>query len=249
MKKSYILLSIMISALFACDKLDSIANGSEETSTKKVENELIQKTYHSNGNLMTLVELDSSKKFHGEAKKFYENGILKSVTLYDHGTITDAKQYFENGQLSMHFQYKDGVKHGRRLKYWENGQLQSELSYFNGEPQKGLVEYKKSGEKITKYPRLIVQQHDKLASNGTYQLEAYFSSNPQRGTYYKTQLVNGTVPRFADKFDRSGKHGIYTYRPAPGQFIMEKAHVVGKFMTAYNNVLIVEKTVNVAIDY
>ncbi len=160
--------------------------------------------------------------------------------------MINAKQYYENGNLQMEFPYKDGKKHGLRKKYWENGQLQSQMTYVMGEPKADLVEWKKSGEKLTTYPRLIVKQIDNISKNGEYIVQAYFSSNPQKGTYYIGELEDGVIPKYPDQMTKNGKIGEIIFRPAPGTFFMKKFNIIGKFKTGYGNILIVEKSINLA---
>jgi hypothetical protein len=241
MLKNIFPLIFFVLVIFSCDQL-----APKSTSETKEEEPYHKVTYHSNGKLRTDVHLDSSGRYHGEAKKFYESGQLKSQTTYQHGVIQYAKQYHENGNLEMEFPYKNGKKNGLRKKYWENGQLQSQMTYVNGEPKADLIEYDKSGEKVTTYPDLVIKQIDNIDKTGQYILQAYFSSNPQKGTYYLGELKNGVLETYTPRMAKNGKIGEEIYRPAPGTFFMKKINIIGKFMTGYGNIRIVEKEVNLA---
>ncbi|MDX1373794.1 MAG: hypothetical protein R3321_15070, partial [Nitrososphaeraceae archaeon] len=209
MKKIVLSISVIVFTLYSCDKIDQLFEKRSNPFAEKKEKG-VEKNYYPNGNLLSEVRVDSTGRYHGVTKKYYDTGKLKTAINYEHGKRVEARQYYENGQLQMVFNYKDGLKHGKRLKYWPDGKLHSEMSYFEGEPQKGLVEYNKSGKKITKYPRLELRQIDRLASNGTYKVEAYFSSNPQRGTYYIGELKNGTIPKNLPKLKTVNKKGVIT---------------------------------------
>jgi hypothetical protein len=236
-----ILIGFLVAGLFACDQ---IAPTTDKTETE--ENPLYQVTYYPDGTLQTEINLDSNKRYHGIAKKYYKEGQLKSETLYDHGTTKVAKQYYENGNLEMEFPYEDGQKHGLRKKYWENGQLQSQMTYVKGEPKADLIEYKSTGDKLTTYPTLIVKQIDNINKNGQYVVQTYFSSNPQKGTYYIGELENGVIPRYTEKMKKNGKIGEIIFWPEPGTFFMKKLKIIGTFKTGYGNILIVEKSINLA---
>jgi len=236
-KNIYPLLFLLF-VVFSCDQ-----SAPKSTAEVKKEDPYHKITYHKNGKLKTDVHLDSSRRYHGEAKKYYENGQLKSLITYDHGVIQHAKQYHQNGNLEMEFPYQNAKKHGLRKKYWENGKLQSQMTYVNGEPKADLIEYDKSGEKVTTYPELVIKKIDNIDKSGEYILQAYFSSNPQKGTYYLGELKNGVLETYTTRMARNGKIGEKVFRPAPGTSFSKKINVIGKFKTGYGNILIVEKEV------
>jgi hypothetical protein len=209
----------------------------------------LARTYHDNGRIMSEMRLDEQRNRHGLAKQFFETGKLKSEIHYKHGDKERAVQYYENGNVQMEFLYKDGLKHGKRTRYWENGKIQSILEYDKDRPKKGLIEYNKKGQKIGKYPELIVKHLDRLDSHGEYRVDIYFSSNPGRGTFYLGKLKNGVLPLGLTKLPRRNYKGQIIYNPYPGTFIMEKLSVIGRYKTAYGNTYLVEKELNIAIDF
>jgi len=145
--------------------------------------------------------------------------------------------------MRMEFPYKNGKKYGLRKKYWENGRLQSQMTYVNGEPKADLIEYDKNGTKVTAYPELVIKQIDNISKSGKYILQAYFSSNPQKGTYYIGELNNGVLENYTTPMRRNGKIGenVYTLRKLIGS--SNEISIIGKFKTGYNNLFIVEKSV------
>lgn len=52
--------------------------------------------YYVNGQLMAKLPLDATGKFHGNAKLYYENGMLKSEGQYSHGFHTGEWNNFDN---------------------------------------------------------------------------------------------------------------------------------------------------------
>jgi len=87
---SPIILALLL--IISCDQL-----AQKPSSEVNEEDPYHKVSYHDNGKLRTDVQLDSSGRYHGAAKKYYDNGQLKSETIYDHGMIQNAKQYHENG--------------------------------------------------------------------------------------------------------------------------------------------------------
>ena len=229
-------------ALVSCDQLNSNLES-------KSEDPNVIRAYYENGVLRSEMPIDSSKNRHGIAKRYYKSGKIQSEITYNHGKKEKAIQYYESGGAEMEFYYEDGKKHGERKKYWENGQLQSTLEYRYDDPRAGLKEYNKSGRELNKYPTLKVAHIDNLETRGEYIVEVYFSSNPGRGTYYIGELDEGYLTGMAGKLSKVNHRGRITYKPPPGTFLMEQINVIGSFKTGYGNPYIVEKTVNIAIDY
>ena len=235
------LLMILALTVVGCDQVNKILSSEPDDPNLK-------KIYYDNGVLKAEIRIDGNKNRHGITRQYYASGKLKSEFDYEHGTKLKAVQYYENGNMQMEFYYREGLKHGPRGKFWEDGTLSSELQYENDNPG-ALVEYNKSGKQITKYPSLIVQQVDYLESRGEYWIEAYFSSNPGRGTYYRGELENGFLPNSAVEIARVYKKGRIVFKPRPGTFMMNQITIVGKYKTAYGNPYLVQKTINVAFDY
>lgn len=241
MIKLFPLLFVLLFTM-SCDQVDSFFQSTPADPFTK-------KTFFKNGNLRSVKKLDSDKKKHGVSKQYFPSGKLKVEIEYVHGDKIRADQYYENGKLQMRLHYKDGMKHGLRSKYWKSGQLSSELMYSMNNPGPGLVEYHKSGKKVTKYPRLLVKQIDNLQSKGEYRIEVYFSSYASRGTYYSEKLEDGFLSEYAEKMKKINGKGVINFHPVPGSFLMKKVTFVGSYKTLYGNPYIVEKTVNMAIDY
>lgn len=215
----------------------------EEKTEAVVKDPFTEYQYYADGKVKAEIHIDNFKRFHGDVKKFYRDGKLKSIINYDHGITINSKQYYENGNLEMEFPYKEGEKHGKRNKYWESGSLQSVLEYQNGEPVAGLIEYKESGEKVTTYPSLKIEQINQLKENGKYYIDVYFSSNPQKGIYYIGQLQNGLIPLDAEKISSvKGGKGRIVLNAAPSDYSMQKLHIIARFKTGYGSIYITEKT-------
>jgi len=84
-------------------------------------------------------------------EEFYWNGNLKSRTRYQAKTDGGKKDgfeeyYYENGQLQIKIDYKDGIKDGLEEGYYGDGQLQMKSHYKDGKNH-GLSEaYHQNGQ-------------------------------------------------------------------------------------------------------
>ncbi len=207
------------------------------------------KSYYDNGKLKAEVRINDSNKRHGLSTSYYESGIVKTEITYNNGKKEKAIQYYESGKPYVEFNYKNGLKHGKRIKYWESGNIQSVLEYSEDRPGIGLEEYNKRGKKITKYPNLILKQIDNLSTSGQYIIEAYFDNNPQRADYYIGELDSGFLKFTYAPMNEVNHKGRMVFKPLPGTFRMEKLKIIGKYKTYYGNPYLVEKSINLAIDY
>ena len=90
---------------------------------------------------------------HGEWVEFDANGLVTTKSEYSEGriqkkvgfedekeTTEERYEYYENGQLWIRENYKDGKQHGLTELYYENGQLSIKGNFKDGE-QHGLLKY------------------------------------------------------------------------------------------------------------
>ena len=238
-------ITIFFLVLLFCASCDQI----NTNTTKNEDASKVARTYYEDGKLKSETPVNDDKKRHGLSKQYYRSGGLKAEIHYNEGKRERAVQYYENGNMQMDFPYQDGKKHGKRSKYWENGNLQSVVEYANGEIKAGLIEYKRDGEQVTKYPTLKIKRIDLLESSGEYHIEVYFSSNANRGTYYVGSLEDGSFGSDVAKLKKVNGRGRLTFKPMPGTFMMEKLNFIGSYKTVYGNTLIVEDGISLAIDY
>ena len=91
----------------------------------------IKEEFHENGQLKSRINYQSKNdggKEHGLYETYYENGQLRVK-----GNVKDGKGhglfevYYENGQLRSKGNMKDGYEHGLRETYYENGQLEFKM--------------------------------------------------------------------------------------------------------------------------
>lgn len=185
----------------------------------------LSKIYHPNGKLYLETEWANDKR-HGLTKQYFQSGILYSETYYDSGKIT-----------------------GTLKRYHKDGKLRAEMRYKDGEECAGLKEYILSGEPRPHYPEIIIKPENKILSEGYYYLRLSLSERVHKVTYYKGHLKDDCLHKDLETIYADGKHkGMYAYALSPGQFVMETINFVAKVETITGNVLVIQKSMNVAVE-
>lgn len=77
----------------------------------------------------------------------FRNGIAYKVNKQE-GFSGRAVAYYENGQLGLSINYKDGKKNGLQEEYYPNGQLISSTNYKDGKVVDNLVKIYSSDGKL-----------------------------------------------------------------------------------------------------
>jgi TonB family protein len=111
-------------------------------------------------------------------KQFHKSGQQISEIHYKpyEDKVYDGKriQWYENGQLHMDIDYKEGALHGDLFTFWENGQPKRRDKYFEGELIEGQV-WNSDGKEALYYSFLI---HPEFPG-GIDKLFQFLSSNLQ----------------------------------------------------------------------
>jgi len=136
-------------------------------------------------------KVDKRRKFINEdgllvKRWFYPDSVnLKRERTYlNDSTIHGyAKEYFENGQLYIFKEYKEGIKNGREINYYDNGQVRVGGVNFNGHRDGLWVWYDSLGnvQKKTRYGgRVRCGQHEYFEPfNGKYYLNECYCFSPE----------------------------------------------------------------------
>lgn len=87
--------------------------------------------YNLRGYLWYIEEYKDGKK-HGQQKYFYDDGNVKSYSLFKEGKKHGIdREYYNNGKIKEEKEYNEGVLDGFFRKFYENGKLKEECSYDN----------------------------------------------------------------------------------------------------------------------
>lgn len=161
-------------------------------------------TYFENGNKDTEGKVENSYKT-GIWKEWYDNKNLKSITEYTHGEgkllsfwdknkkilIEDGtgqiELYYDNGQILLKAEYKDGVLHGEATYYYENGKPMSNSIFKNGKPNGQFISYYENGNKGSQGTFKDGQKTGEWQfweENGALSSKTVFNNNKKEGTQY-----------------------------------------------------------------
>lgn len=93
--------------------------------------------------------------------KYYDNGQLKSVELFESDELVDWKYYYDNGQLKELRQYFKNERAGEWKYYFKSGQLRLLAHYDENKPQGEFKIYHENGQlyktQIWKYNRKLME--------------------------------------------------------------------------------------------
>lgn len=95
-----------------------------------------------------IVYVENQKKpFTGKIISKYENGQIKMESQYKDGKLEGTvKEYYEDGQVHNEWNYKDNHLDGEQRKYYENGQLSTEKYYKDNKVEGIFKEYYEDGK-------------------------------------------------------------------------------------------------------
>jgi len=187
-----------------------------------------------------------NKKKNGQALVYYPNGKLHSKSTYKDGKLEgEAYWYYENEKLFDIRIFKNNKMEGNRKTYYESGQLKSEQKYKNNIPLIGLKEYKINGELI-KQPTLVINKIDKLAFEDKYVINCNLSDNSKKVSF--SQVKNkGKSEEYRNVISENNGIGELSFYVIRGDFLMEDITIHAEMKTDFNNLLILEKTIRVAV--
>lgn len=88
----------------------------------------VYKEHYANGTLKAETPLRFGRR-HGIQKQYYEDGNLSIIKEYKDGKAQISKQYYPSGELMVETFYdKDGYAHGLSRGYYKDGKLKSDES-------------------------------------------------------------------------------------------------------------------------
>lgn len=241
----FILFIILVLSLQSCQKFGN----KEESKRNSNEKDGLVKTFRKDGSLFSEINYVNGQ-IHGVSKRYSKWGNFQFLDTYENGRKNGKSlQFYADGQVMRETNYMNGQINGATKSYWATGELSSSITYKEDLPANDLKEFMKSG-KEKKYETLLIQTIDELNTSGEYTLKIRFSKNAKRADYFIGQLVDGKY--FAEnelvKIPEKNGEGVLIYKPPPGGFIMKKLNIIGKLKTARGNILIRQKTYNLAIE-
>lgn len=164
-------------------------------------------------------EIDKKKEITRAVEKILLNESLsdtKKINQEKASKVPDGnhKQYYENRDIQLDFNYKDGVQHGVQKEFYKGGQISLIANYKNGKPHGLREQYYPSGnlETRAKYVTgLIEGVYIYLKDNGDVIEEKIMS----KGIDITLQLM--TLMMEGDRMIKSGVIKDGAQNPKPGE--------------------------------
>ena len=129
---------------------------------------------------------NTQEPFSGFAKLVYENGQVEMLTQFKDGKENGpGTDWHENGQKAGENNFKDGKQDGLQDWWYENGQKRNELNYKDGKLI-SAVAWKPNGEKC---PETNVKDGD-----GMWVLYNWNGTENSRETYKDGEIVDDLPP-------------------------------------------------------
>ena len=140
-----------------------------------------------------------------------------------------------------------GQKTGIQKKYYENGALLAEIPYKMDEPTLGTKEYKKSGQLVTEYPKIVVSPINRLGSESKYYLRLRLMPERKKVNYYFYVTEHGKDAKIL--LDEYTKSGVVTYPIIlpPGHSINEELDIRATITTSRGNPVVLQRRYRLSI--
>jgi len=93
----------------------------------------VQEEHYPSGKLKGRFEINRAEQPHGQAKVFFESGVLEAEGECDNGVKDKAWRWYDStGVLRMTGAYNNGVQAGDYIEYFPSGKPKSVISFSNG---------------------------------------------------------------------------------------------------------------------
>jgi antitoxin component YwqK of YwqJK toxin-antitoxin module len=102
---------------------------------------------------------------HGVYKKWYPNGRLMEVRVYENGKKTGIhKGYWPDGRLRFRYHFSRDLYEGYQYRWHENGQLYSRKNYSKGQEAGMQQEWDKQGNLVVNYQSVHGRQYGNIGN-------------------------------------------------------------------------------------
>lgn len=153
----------------------------------EVKTDYFEREYYESGALKSEVRVLNGE-YHGDLKKYHENGQLLGFVRYDHGKpATFVYEIFsENGVLLSRVNMVDGIRQGEYVEYNEEGELERRGTFKDGARVGLWTTYNIADDEKKAYEEHTFE-NDKY--NGPYRLYYKKNSLAVEGTYKDDEQV------------------------------------------------------------
>lgn len=204
-----------------------------------------QKVYYDNGKVHYIVEYKKGKA-NGRVREYSTDGKLYMDAIYADGHRNGkCTHYYKNGKPFEVSNYVNGEKDGIETKYYESGTILATRIYKKNRIQPGLKEYDKQGKEIINNNSLVIRGIDHTLLEGKYILQVSLSQPQSKVTYYAAPRSD---PEARQKLKISGDNGILEIPVSSSHFVMKSLLFEAEYKTRLGNVMVIQKTFNLAVD-
>jgi hypothetical protein len=195
----------------------------------------IRRTYRKDGTLLAEVTYRDSIR-HGLASNYYPNGRVQiEIEYVDGNKHGESRQYYQNGELFQVTPYVNGKMHGLRRQYYEGGNLRAEINFDNNIQLPGLREYSKDGNLLKRDATLLLKLVDKIALDGTFELEMQLSNGSEYVKFFRYFPDEGDGSDLSYPINAVNGKGIESFYVAPGSYRKQKVHIRAEETTRLRN--------------
>jgi hypothetical protein len=238
----YLFRITLLVALGACGPTDKEEKGSKDDG--------VDRAYREDGSLYSEMSY-KDKKLHGICKTYHSNGKVFREETYandkKHGKFT---QYYQDGTMHSEMMYDSGKIDGIVRRYHKDGKLKAEAPFKKGCECLGLKEYILNGDPRPHYPEIVIKTEDKLLSSASYYIHLSLTERVRKVEFFKGYLKEGCLHDGLESVISDAKNtGRIGYTVIQGEFVMERINVVAKIETIAGNILVTQRSYNVAIDF
>lgn len=232
----------LFTILTSCSSFDKKKDNSEK--------EGVVKNFRPDGTLYSEASYHN-EKLHGVSKTYHPNGKLFLEESYVNGTKHGKTiQYYQTGILYSETNYDSGKIHGIVKRYHKDGKLKAEAPYNHGCECLGLKEYILNGNPRPHYPEIVIRTEDKMLTQASYYIHLSLTERVKKVEYFRGYLKEGCLHNELEPIMSTGEdRGRIGYTIGPGEFVMEKINVIARIETITGNVLVTQKSFNVAADF
>ncbi len=220
-------------------------NSSSEVETEELSPGVdgVLKKYRKNKTLLSTIEHKDGKR-HGISRLYYEDGkTIHNEICYKMGKKHGlTKSFYSDGSLYYTVNYNEGKRDGIMQKYYSEGMLMAEVPYEKGVIMPGLVEYQKTGEQKTIYPKLVFQEIDKTVSEYKYVVRMFFEGKKNGVTFFN-YIYDDKGEKIAERYlpvDKNGVAEVVFYLRKGGE-IDRKLSIRAEYKTFLGNIYVVQK--------
>lgn len=238
----YLVRIALLVGLGACGSADKEGKGSKDNGVDRV--------YREDGSLYSEMSY-KDHKLHGICKTYHENGKVFREETYTndkkHGKFT---QYYQDGTMHSEMLYDSGKIDGIVRRYHKDGKLKAEAFFKKGCECLGLKEYILNGDPRPHYPEIVIKTEDKLLSTASYYIHLSLTERVKKVEFFKGNLKDGCLYDGLESVISNDKNtGRIGYTVVPGEFVMERINIIAKIETIAGNILVTQRSYNVAIDF